>query len=120
MLIPQTVDLTIYQGATFKKSWKIVETGTTEAIDLSGYTARMQVREKIKSPEFYLELTTANGGITITVGEEDTTIDLYIDAETTAGITAARGVYDLEIIDTSGEVFRLMQGKVTVSPEVTR
>lgn len=120
MYTPQNISLTIYQGSTFQKSWSIVETGTDEPIDLSGYTARMQIREKLKSETVILELTTENGRITIDVGEETTTLTLYVDPETTAAITVARGVYDLEIIDTNYDVYRLMQGAVTVSKEVTR
>jgi hypothetical protein len=120
MYTPKDVPLTIYQGATFQKSWTIVETGTEDPIDLSGYTARMQIREKLKSETVILDLTTENGRITIDVGEETTTLTLYVDPETTAAITVAKGVYDLEIIDTNDDVYRLMQGAVTIIPEVTR
>jgi hypothetical protein len=29
-------------------------------------------------------------------------------------------VYDLEIVDTAGQVYRILMGSVEVSPEVTR
>lgn len=120
MFTPHKIDLTIYQGATFQRSWSIVESGGDEPIDLSGYTARMQIREKLKSETVVLELTTENGRITIDVGEEATTLSLYIDPATTAGITVTKGVFDLELIDISDDVYRLMEGSVAISKEVTR
>ena len=120
MLEPIEVDLTIYQGATFKKSWSMVEKGTENPIDLSGYTARMHIRGKLKDVEPILELTTENGGITIVVAAESTSLDLYISPLDTAAITATKGVYDLELIDIAGDVYRLLSGDVAVSKEVTR
>ena len=40
---PGKIDLDIYQGATFRKQliWKL----NKAVVDLTGYTARMQVRE---------------------------------------------------------------------------
>jgi hypothetical protein len=103
-----------------KKAWELVEKDTENPVDLTGYTARMQVREKLKATDTILDLTTENHGITITIDSEKTTLTVYADAETTAGITVSKGVYDLELIDTSGDVYRLMEGTVTVSKEVTR
>jgi len=120
MLTPLTIDLLIYQGATFHRSWKLVESGTTTPMDLTGYSARMQIREKLKSEDVILELTTANSRIAIDITSTDTTLSLYIAPEDTAAIQITRGVYDLELVDTAGDVFRLMQGAVTVSKEVTR
>ena len=120
MLVPQEIDFTIYQGASLKKEWELVAKGTEDPIDLTGYTARMQVRAKIKDTTPILDLTTENDGITITVGAEKTTLAIYANAATTAAITASKGIYDLELIDTSGDVYRLMSGSITVSKEVTR
>ncbi len=80
----------------------------------------MQVRAKIKDVNPILDLTTENDGITITVEAEKTTLSIYADAASTAAITASKGVYDLELIDTSGDVYRLMEGAITISKEVTR
>ncbi len=110
-----TKDLTIEQGATWAQSmnWK---TGDPSAlVDLTGYTARMQLREKYGGP-LAIELTTENGRITL--GGALGTIDLLISATDTATIKARDYVYDLEMIS-GATVTRLIEGKITVTPEAT-
>ena len=117
MTTPAKLKLTIYQGATFRKRlvWK-APNGTP--IDLTGCTARMQVRSEVESVTPLLELNTAGGGIAL--GGAGGTIDLYVSDENTALVTWESGVWDLEITHPSGEVTRLAQGSISVSPEVTR
>lgn len=117
MTRPAKLKFTIYQGATFRKrlTWK-GPSGTP--IDLTGCTARMQVRAEVGSPTVLLELTTENGGIVL--GGALGTIDLYTSDEDTGAITWDGGVWDLEIVHPGGEVTRLAQGSISVSPEVTR
>lgn len=121
-MIAGNYNILCQQGATFTRLIAleqpvIGEPDTYEPYPLDNHTARMQVRRTIESTTTLLELTTENGGITID-GEEGT-ISLYISAEDTAEITSS-GVYDLEIIDLDGNVFRVIQGAFTLSPEVTR
>lgn len=118
MTKPAKLKLTIYQGATFRKrlAWKAGKPAVP--VDLTGCTARMQVRSEIESPVVLLALTTEDGGIAL--GGAAGTVDLYVSDEDTAAITWTAGVYDLEIVHPSGEVTRLIQGSVSVSPEVTR
>jgi hypothetical protein len=110
-------DITIEQGATFQLNivWK-APNGTP--IDLTGYTARMQVREKVSSTATLLSLTTENGGIAL--GGAAGTIAVTAAATLTDDITTKRGVYDLELVSSGGVVTRLIEGCVTISPEVTR
>lgn len=104
------------QGATFSKqlTWEIDDI----PVDLTTYTARMQVREKYTSPSAIVNLTTENGGITL--GGDEGTIDIEISALTTSGIIAKEYVYDLELVTSSSVVTRLIEGKFIVTPEVTR
>ena len=108
-------NLTIKKGSTFKQN--IAYTDANGAIiNLTGYTARMQIRASYKSDIIH-ELTTENGGITITgvLGE----LDLLISATDTDTFDPITAIYDLEII--SGvEVDRIMQGKVNITENVTR
>lgn len=110
-------DITIEQGATFQLNlvWK-APAGTP--IDLTGYTARMQVREKVTSTTPLLTLTTENGGIAL--GGAAGTIAVTAAATLTDDIAVKRGVYDLELVSAGDVVTRLIEGCVTVSPEVTR
>lgn len=103
------------QGATFSQQliWKI----DGDPVDLTTYTARMQVRERHKSPNFILNLTTENSGIIL--GDDEGTIDININSVTTAGIVAKDYVYDIELVSSS-IVTRLLEGKFIVTPEVTK
>lgn len=103
----------IQKGATYKPR-PIFWVG----VDLTGCTARMQVRETITSSTLLLELTTANGRIIITT--LTSRIDLLVDVATTTALTTLGGVYDLEIVFPDGTVTRLVEGKIAFRDEVTR
>ena len=109
-------DITCDQGATFSRviTWKN-SNGTP--IDLTNYTARLQVRSNYPSSTVLLDLTTENGGITL--GGVLGTITLAATATATAAIAADEYVYDLELI-TGSNVTRVVEGSFTVTPEVTR
>jgi hypothetical protein len=108
-------DFIMDQGSTF--NLEVLYRDTNDAIiDLTGYTAAMQIRKSYDTPVI-LNLTTENGGITITgnLGK----IDIQASATQTGAILNGEYVYDLEI--TLGTtVQRVIQGTVNVTPEVTR
>jgi len=108
--------LKIDQGATLRKpfTWK----AAGQPVDLTGYSARMQIRETLESDTVIHELTTENGGILI--GDEPGQFTLYISAMDTADFTFESAVYDLELIAPDGDVTRILAGDVTLSREVTR
>jgi len=112
-------DILIEQGATFLLNlrWKDSE---GDGIDLLGYEARMQIRKSSQSPTIELELTSDGSDQSITFGTDYGFISLEIDAVTTSQLEIRRGVYDFELVSPTGEVTRLVQGSVTVSPEVTK
>ncbi|MCQ4274501.1 hypothetical protein [Stutzerimonas degradans] len=84
-------------------------------VDLTGATARMQIRAQLGGAVL-LELTTENGALAITgLG----TITRTLSAAQTAALTWTDGVYDLEVQFPDGTVQRYLQGAVTVSREVT-
>lgn len=85
--------------------------------NLTGNTARMQIRSTIDAGSTLTTLTTENGGLTI--GGTAGTILITISATDTAAFAAATYWYDLEIINGS-TVERLLQGRFEVDPEVTR
>ncbi len=87
-------------------------------VDLTGCTARMQIRSEVESPTVLLELSTANGRIAL--GGAAGTATLNLDAATTAALNWDSGVWDLEITHPGGEVSRMAEGTASVSPEVTR
>lgn len=116
-IAPGKSDIKIYQGATFREEMIITDTDD-QPIEFTGYTARAQAREEYISPTPFMNLTTENGGITL--GATDGTVTLVMSAAATAAITAEHGVWDLELVQPNGEVWRVLQGEVCVSKEATR
>lgn len=86
-------------------------------VDLTGYTARMQIREKITSSTITAEATTESGGIII--NNDNKTISINLSATTTAAFTFKTAVYSLELIKNS-IVTSLVDGTLTLEKEVTR
>jgi hypothetical protein len=130
-------NIALEQGTTFQLSftWRAPATPQARAadpkavgppIDLTGYTAKMQVRQKLSSVTPEHEFTTENGGIVL--GGELGTVTIQATAEETASWswgsadTSQRmvGIYDLELVNSDGEVRRLLEGSFTVKREVTR
>lgn len=111
-------DLYIEQGATFEFS--LVWTDDADAPkDLTGYQGRMQIREKVDSETALVSLTSSPAaGITI-VGAEGR-VNIVISDDQTMALNIKKGVYDLEVESGTGTVYRLLQGAVTVDPNVTR
>lgn len=121
-MIAGSYNILCEQGATFSRVIYIEQPTTAdpeiyEPYDLTDHTARMQVRRTMESSTPLITLTTENGRITI--DGDDGKITLSISAADTADLTSS-GVYDLEIIDNSGNVSRVVQGSFTLSQEVTR
>lgn len=88
-------------------------------IDLTGYTARMQIKAKLADTVSILELTTdVNEGITIDVALS--TITLTITAAQTALLTFKSAVFSLEMVSSGGIVTEIMSGTLTLDKEVTR
>lgn len=112
-----TYNFTINKGATFSRvvTWKEAD---GDPIDLTGYTARMQVREYASAADPVIDLTTTNGGIAL--GGTAGTITLSISSTDTSNVGVDGGVYDLELVSAGGVVTRLLQGFIEFSDEVTR
>lgn len=110
-------NITVEKGANFilQLTWK---DQNESIINLTGYTARMHMREELADISTVLILTTENGRITL--GGVLGTITLQISNIDTSAISACSGVYDLELISSAGVVTRLLEGDVLFSNEVTR
>lgn len=87
-------------------------------VDMAGYTARMQIREKITDTAVILELTTENSGIIINNTTKSITIN--ISAIATAALTFNTAVYSLEMVSSGGQVTPFIGGSLTLVKEVTR
>lgn len=110
-------NITIEQGVTTQIDFQWKDAAGVP-INLTGYSARMQVRPSLTSPDILLDCTTANSKLVITAGTG--IISLRLSATETAALTVEAGVYDLEVVDGSNKVTRLLQGAYALSKEVTR
>lgn len=109
------LDIEIEQGATFNLIF-IYQDENGTAINLTGSTARMQLRRTYNSPTALLSLTTENNRIVIDplLGK----ITLNISATDTATLTGS-GVYDLELVNGSN-VNRILEGSYKICAEATK
>lgn len=85
-------------------------------LDLTGYTARMELRLSASSKRVVDRLTTENSRISI----EKETLTLLWPHEVTENLPAGSYVYDLELAPEGGEVTRVLSGRVQVCKEVTQ
>ena len=109
-------NLIVNQGETFQRTFTYKSGGSV--VDLSSHTGRMQVRNSYDSPTALIDLTSGAGDISLSA---DGKIIITIASSVTTALTAPdTGVYDLEIIAPAGAVTRLVQGNVSITPEVTR
>lgn len=106
----QKVNIIIDQGTTFNTRFVITDE-TDSPIDFTGYTANSQMRKSYTSSTSYTFSVTLNA-----IGE----VYLQMNANTTTGITAGRYVYDVEVENNTGIRSRVVEGIVTVTPQVTR
>ena len=104
-------NLVLDQGTTFS-----VTIGYNDAsgnpVDLTGYTARSQMRKSYYSAN----ATSFTANISDAINGE---ITLSLTSAQTANVKAGRYLYDLEIVE-SANVIRVVEGIVTVMPEITR
>ena len=115
MITPGDYDITCYQGADYDQSFTVSQGGT--ALNWTGYTAKMQVREAADSTAYLLSLANGSG---ITLGGTAGTILVNISNAQSAAVSAGSYAYDLELFAGSGNVTRILQGAFNVVGNVTR
>ena len=108
-----TYNLQIDQGSDYASTLTITESGVAK--DLTGYSARAQMRptksSSTLSATFTCTVTDASGGV----------LKMELSNSITKNLAAGVYYYDLEIYTAAdASVTRLLEGQVTVDPEVTR
>ena len=107
-----TYNFILEQGATFTRTLTVQE--NSSAMNLTGYSVASKMRSTHDSGTmvgtFTCTISNATGGV----------ITMNMTSSTTSGIEEGMYVYDIEITSSAGTVTRLMEGTVTVNPEVTR
>jgi len=106
-----TSNLLIEQGATFTVTINFNDDDGNPN-DLTTYTAASKMRRSYYSSN----ATTLNANITSPANGE---IIISLSAASTANLRPGRYVYDLEVSNAS-QTLRVIEGIITVLPEVTR
>jgi hypothetical protein len=106
-------ELTVDQGSTFESTIDLV-TDDGAVINVAGYVFSGQIRKS-----YYSANATANLTLTI-VNAANGNVKVSISAANTANIKAGRYLYDIKMTDTSNTVTRLVEGVITITPQVTR
>jgi hypothetical protein len=114
MIKPGRYNITAYQGATYDLDLTWSTNGTP--VNLTNYTAAMQVRTAANASTAIISLTNGTG---ITLGGTAGTINININSTTMGSATPGQYVYDLEL-NSGGTVYRLIQGTFSIQAEVTR
>lgn len=104
-------NLVIDQGSTYSVVLDLTDENG-DVINLSGYVANSQIRKWYTSSTPAATFTTS---INASSGE----LELSLTANQTSNLVAGRYVYDVEL-DNNGVISRIVEGIVTVTPQVTK
>lgn len=107
-------ELYLDQGATFNNVINLADDVTGVSLNLVNYTVRSQMRRS-----YYSANATANIVCSIT-NSANGEITMSLTSANTSNIKAGRYLFDMEIVDNGGNVTRVLEGIITVTPEVTR
>lgn len=106
-------ELIIDQGTTFNTIITIADETTGEAVNVAGYSFASQVRKS-----YYSVNATANMICTVNDAANGN-LSISMSNTTTGGISPGRYVYDVRMADTNGNVTRVVEGIITITPQVT-
>ena len=107
-------ELTIDQGANLSSTIDLTNDDNTP-INLANTSFTAQIRKS-----YYSTNPTANINVAVEGAPANGRIRLTLDAANTANIKAGRYLYDLKMIDSSNTHIRVIEGIVTITPQVTR
>lgn len=113
---PGRYNITVYNGTTFALSpvWKI----DNLAVNLTGYSADMQVRDI--SNNLIVELSTSNGKISINAALGQINMALTATQTSAANLPAGNYNYALNLTDSAGNVYQILQGAFIVTASVVQ
>lgn len=103
------VNIIIDQGTSFSTTVELTD-AQDQPVNTAIYTARGQIRKHFES----------NSSTAFTTSFLQNELTISLTANQTSNLVAGRHVYDVELVDNSNNVIRLLEGVVTVTPEVTK
>ena len=101
-------NISIDQGSTFSTTINLTD-DSGNPLDLSAYSAQAQMRTSYASVNAITFSTTLANGV----------VSLSLNAATTSTLTRSRYLYDVQLIDSSNNVTRVLEGTVYVDPAIT-
>lgn len=116
-----TIELNKVDGTGWKAFAGVGNVVARRPLDLTGWSARATVRDKIGGTELFRwhsdPLEAAPGLITLDVARSS--FVLSIDAADTAALTWSRGVWEMEAVDPAGKVYAVVAvSRITVTGEL--
>lgn len=106
-------NIVIEQGFDFDTTFALEDSSTNAALNLTGYTIEAQIRKTYTTTTAVSLATTA---VTPTNGQ----VKVSLGSTLTSTLKEGRYVYDVKATDSSGGVFKLVEGAALVRPGVTR
>lgn len=108
------VELFMDQGATFNNIINLTDDTSNTPINVSGYSVTSQMRRSYYSANASANITCAitdpaNGGIVLSMSPANT-----------ANMKPGRYLFDVKLIDTESIVSRVLEGIITVTPQITK
>src|SRR4051812_7022035 len=103
------INIVINQGETYSAIFEVTD-ADGEAVDLTGYSSRSQLRRSYSSSSA-ISFDTAVSGSNVSIGLSD---------DVSSEMDAGRYVYDVEVEADDGTVTRIAEGTAILKPEVTR
>lgn len=106
------------QNATFTFQVQYTQDDANETpIDLTGASAKMQVRDTKGGSKLAFTLTSPSGGITI--DGPSGTLTIKVTPTQTNKLFYPKSSYDIMVVDSNGNKIKLLEGFMTLSRSVT-
>ena len=105
------------QNATFKFQVQYTEDDEVTPIDLTGASAKMQVRDTKGGSKLAFTLTSPAGGITI--DGPNGILNIVVTPTQTNKLFYPKSSYDVMVVDSNGNKTKIVEGFMTLSRSVT-
>ena len=100
-----------------ERTWLLTVDGNP--LDLTGWSAKMQIRSKKAAVDPLADFSTDPGGHMSIIGPAGAVL-LDVPSSVTQAFDFTNGVWDMYVIDPTGDRRRVVEGNVVVSATVTR
>jgi len=107
------VELTVDQGTSFENTLDLLNDDGTP-YNLTNCSLTGQLRKS-----YYSSNATANLTINV-ITAANGNANITMNAATTTNITAGRYLYDIKLTDANNNVTRIVEGILTITPQVTK